>query len=68
MKKDSNQMYSVTCKQRVDGQVQVTSVLVPKEVLDEQPFIKQQLKKEMERMLEEKNIRVLKDVGVVEYD
>ena len=38
-----------------------------KEILKEEPFIKDQLKKAMERKLEERNIRVLKDVGIVQY-
>ncbi len=60
-------MFSVTLKQRVDGQVQVTSIRVPKEVLNEEPFIKDQLKNEMERILEHNHVRVLKDIGIVQY-
>ena len=63
----SHQLYSITCKQRTDGQVQVTSVRVPKEILHEDPFIKQKIKNVMERALEDNHIRVLKDVGVVQY-
>lgn len=59
--------YSITTKMRVDGQVQVTSVRVPKMVLHEDPFIKQKIKNEMERVLKEASIMVLEDVGVVQY-
>ena len=62
-----NQSYSITIKQRVDGQIQVTSVKVPQIVLLEEPFIKEEIKKEMENKLEENHIKVLKDIGVVEY-
>lgn len=67
MRKDMTQHYSITTKQRVDGQVQVTSVRVPKEVLDIDPWIKQKIKNEMERIMEHGHIRVLKDVGIVQY-
>lgn len=62
-----NQSYSITIKQRVDGQIQVTSVKVPQIVLLEDPFIKEEIKKEMENKLEENHIKVLKDIGIVEY-
>lgn len=52
---------------RVDGQVQVTSVRVPKESYHEDPFLKSKIKNKMERLLEDNHIRVLKDVGVVQY-
>ena len=55
-------------KQKVDGQVQVTRIRVPKESLIEQPFLKDQIKNMMEKILEENNIKVLKDKGVVDYD
>ena len=55
-------------KQKVDGQVQVTRIRVPKESLIEQPFLKDQIKNVMEKILEENNIKVLKDKGVVDYD
>ena len=60
--------YSITIKQRVDGQIQVTSIRVSKDILDEDPFIKSELKHEMENKLKENGIRVLEDIGVVEYD
>lgn len=63
-----NQNFSITLRQRVDGQVQVVSVRVPKDILNEQPFIKNQIRNMMERKLEENHIRVLKDVGVIQYD
>lgn len=59
--------YTITTKMRVDGQVQVTSVRVPKDELDNDPWIKQKIKNEMERELERNNIKVLKDVGVVQH-
>lgn len=61
-------MFSITTKQRTDGQVQVTSVRVPKEVLHEDPFIKQKIKNSMEMALRDADIMVLEDVGVVQYD
>jgi len=60
--------YSISLKQKVDGQVQVTRIRVPKEALVEEPFLKEQIKNSMERILEENNIRVLKDKGIVDYD
>ncbi len=62
-----SQQYRITTKMRVDGQVQVTSVRVPKDVLNEEPFIKDKIKNEMERALRDANIKVLEDVGVVQY-
>jgi len=63
-----SQKFSISLKQKVDGQVQVTRVRVPKEILDEEPFLKQQIKKQMELLLERNNINVMKDKGVIEYD
>ncbi len=62
-----NPAYSITIKQRVDGQIQVTSIRVSKDILAEDPFIKSELKREMEDKLKENGIRVLEDIGVVEY-
>lgn len=62
-----SQNYSITLRQKVDGQVQVTSIKVPQIVLLEDPFIKEEIKKEMENKLEENHIKVLKDIGIVEY-
>ncbi len=62
-----SQNYNITLKQRVDGQMQVTSVKVPKSVLIEDPFIKEEIKHEMENKLEENHIKVLKDIGIIEY-
>lgn len=61
-------MFSVSLKQKVDGQVQVTRIRVPREILIEQPFLKEQIKNSMERILEENGVRVLKDKGIVEYN
>lgn len=63
-----SQMFSVSLKQKVDGQVQVTRIRVPREILIEQPFLKEQIKNSMERILEENGVRVLKDKGIVEYN
>lgn len=68
MSKIMSQRFSISLKQKVDGQVQVTRIRVPKETLVEQPFLKQQIKKQMESMLEIHNIKVMKDKGIVEYD
>jgi len=62
-----SQNYSITLRQKVDGQVQVTNIKVPQSVLLESPFIKEEIKQEMENKLEENHIKVLKDIGVVEY-
>lgn len=62
-----NQNYSITLRQKVDGQVQVTGIKVPQIVLLENPFIKEEIKREMENKLEENHIKVLKDIGIVEY-
>ena len=67
MLKGENQ-FSITTKQRVDGQIQVTQVRVPKEVLVEDPFIKQKIKNEMERVMEDAGFKVLKDIGVIQYE
>ncbi len=63
-----NHRYSISLKQKVDGQVQVTRIRVPKESFIEEPFLKEQIKNAMERLLEDNNIRVLKDKGIVDYD
>jgi hypothetical protein len=63
-----SQKFSISLKQKVDGQVQVTRIRVPKETLNEHPFLKQQIKNQMESMLEIHNIKVMKDKGIVEYD
>ena len=68
MSKIMSQRFSISLKQKVDGQVQVTRIRVPKETLVEQPFLKQQIKKQMESILEIHNIKVMKDKGIVEYD
>ena len=68
MRRIMSQRFSISLKQKVDGQVQVTRIRVPKETLVEQPFLKQQIKKQMESMLEIHNIKVMKDKGIVEYD
>ena len=68
MRKIMSQKFSISLKQKVDGQVQVTRIRVPKETLVEQPFLKQQIKKQMESILEIHNIKVMKDKGIVEYD
>tara|TARA_R110000851_G_scaffold55295_1_gene129808 strand:- start:577 stop:783 length:207 start_codon:yes stop_codon:yes gene_type:complete len=68
MRRIMSQRFSITLKQKVDGQVQVTRIRIPKEVLDEQPFLKQQIKKQMESILKMHNIKVMGDKGIVEYD
>tara|TARA_B110000495_G_scaffold30450_1_gene23280 strand:- start:471 stop:677 length:207 start_codon:yes stop_codon:yes gene_type:complete len=68
MRRIMSQRFSITLKQKVDGQVQVTRIRIPKEILDEQPFLKQQIKKQMESMLKMNNIKVMGDKGIVEYD
>ena len=68
MRMDMSQKFSISLKQKVDGQIQVTRIRIPKEVLDEQPFLKQQIKKQMESILKIHNIKVMGDKGIVEYD
>ena len=68
MRMDMSQKFSISLKQKVDGQIQVTRIRIPKETLDEQPFLKQQIKKQMESILKIHNIKVMGDKGIVEYD
>ena len=65
---DMSQKFSISLKQKVDGQIQVTRIRIPKGILDEQPFLKQQIKKQMESILKIHNIKVMGDKGIVEYD
>ena len=48
MRKTMSQKFSISLKQKVDGQIQVTRIRIPKEILDEQPFLKQQIKKDID--------------------
>ncbi len=68
MRTDMSQKFSISLKQKVDGQIQVTRIRVPKETLIENPFLKDQIKNNMERILKENGIKVLKDRGIVEYE
>ncbi len=68
MRTDMSQKFSISLKQKVDGQIQVTRIRVPKETLIENPFLKDQIKNAMERILHENGIKVLKDRGIVEYE
>ena len=68
MRMGMSQKFSISLKQKVDGQIQVTRIRIPKETLDEQPFLKQQIKKQMESILKMHNIKVMGDKGIVEYD
>ena len=61
-------MNSIKLRQKTDGQVQVASVRVDKDVLLNDPHIKKRLKTEMENLMERNGIKVLRDVGVIEYD
>lgn len=67
MRVNMNQKFSISLKQKVDGQVQVTRIRVPKESLIDDPFLKEKIKNEMERLLKENGIKVLKDKGIVDY-
>lgn len=67
MKKVLIQLYRILLKQKADGQIQVTGIRVPKEIFDNNPFIKQQIKNAFELTLKEKHIKVLGDVGIVQY-
>ena len=68
MRVNMNQKFSISLKQKVDGQVQVTRIRVPKESLIDDPFLKEKIKNEMERLLKENGIKVLKDRGIIEYE
>ena len=68
MRMGMSQKFSISLKQKVDGQIQVTRIRIPKEILDEQPFLKQQIKKQMESILKMHNIKVMGDKGIVEHD
>jgi len=60
-------MNSITLRQKVDGQIQVVKIRVDPKLYDENPFIKSELKRGLEDKLKENGIRVLEDIGVVEY-
>jgi len=60
--------YSVTFKQKYDGQIHVVGIKVPLEVLRENPWIKNEIKRKIEDVLTANYIRVLPDVGIIEYD
>lgn len=67
MKKVENQ-FSISLKQHYDGQIQVYGIKVPPEMLREDPWLKDEIKHEMERRLIEAGMMVLPDIGVIEYD
>ncbi len=60
--------YSISLKQKYDGQIHVVGIKVPTEILREDPWIKDEIKHDMERMLEAINVKVLKDIGIIEYN
>lgn len=53
----------IVLRQKSDGQVRVSMVRVTQEELDKNPFIKQQLKSDIEQALEKRGIMVFGDVG-----
>ena len=61
-------MLSLILKQKADGQIRVSSVQVDPETYHQDPFIKGRVRNEIENRLEDLNIRVLKDKGVVDYE
>lgn len=61
-------MFTITLLQKADGQIHVAGIRIPKEIRLEKPFLKNEIKYKLEEMLREKNIRVLEDVGVIEYN
>ncbi len=61
-------MLSLILKQKADGQIRVSSVQVDSETYHQDPFIKGRVRNEIENKLEDLNIRVLKDKGVVDYE
>lgn len=60
-------MYRLTLKQRTDGQIRVSSIRIPKEVRLNNPYLREEMKNEMERMLKERGIKVLEDIGFVDF-
>ena len=60
-------MFSIRIKQKADGQLQVSRIRAPKHVIEQNPFIKEEIKKEMERALEDHNMRVIKEIGVIDF-
>jgi len=61
-------MLSIILKQKADGQIRVSSIQVDANTYHEDPFIKGRIRNEVENRLEDLNIRVLKDRGVVDYN
>lgn len=61
-------MYSITLKQRTDGQIRVSSIWVPTQDRLENPYLKEEMRKDMENMLKDKHIKVLEDIGYVDFD
>ena len=61
-------MFSLILKQKADGQIRVSSVQVDADTYHEDIFIKDKIRNLTELGLEDLNIRVLKDKGVVDYD
>lgn len=61
-------MFNLILKQKPDGQIRVSSVQVDSDTYHEDPFIKGRIRNEIENRLEDLNIKVLKDKGVVDYD
>ena len=63
-----NQPFRITLKQRTDGQIRVSGIFVPKDYRLENPYFKQQLRKELEYILKSNGIRVLEDGGFVDFE
>ena len=61
-------MFNLILKQKADGQIRVSSVQVDSDTYHEDIFIKDKIRNLTELGLEDLNIRVLKDKGVVDYD
>jgi len=61
-------MFNLIMKQKADGQIRVSSIQVDAETYHQNPFIKGQIRNEVENRLVDLYVRVLKDKGVVDYD
>jgi len=58
----------IILRQRVDGKIQITSVKIDQRFLDENPYLKVQLKKSAEREFESRGWKIISEKGGVSYE
>jgi len=58
----------IILRQRVDGKIQITSVKIDQRFLDENPYLKVQLKKSAEREFENRGWKIISEKGGVSYE